>query len=146
MGVLARRPRDVVRTGSLARCSPKVMRVDGAGRQRPSSDHGLAALFERPNRQQTWYEFVETMEAAFLLRGNAYAVKRRNGFAADRREDAAPQKISDVREDQLLIFATTQRVERHRKLGLGHACSVPYEGFAYCSHTIHDLVFMRLVN
>jgi phage portal protein BeeE len=50
------------------------MRVDAARADKPVTDHPVAKLFVRPNKWQTWTEFARQMHAAFLLRGNGYAV------------------------------------------------------------------------
>lgn len=45
---------------------------------RINTDHELALLLDRPNRIQTWFEFIRDMMVAYVLRGNAYAAKLRN--------------------------------------------------------------------
>lgn len=61
----------------LALCSPRVMmsRPDGS---QVKVDHGHDDLFARPNRQQTWFEFMRQLWVGLLLRGNGYAAIRRN--------------------------------------------------------------------
>jgi HK97 family phage portal protein len=70
-----------IRSEDTARCTPGLWRVldDGQRELVKAKDHPIARLLKRPNRAQTWYEFCEQMEAAVLLRGNAYAVIRRDG-------------------------------------------------------------------
>ncbi len=68
-----------IRAGSVARCTPRLMKAGAGDLDKPVFDHPLARLFRRPNRAQTWFEFIEMMHAGFLLRGNAYAVLLRRG-------------------------------------------------------------------
>jgi HK97 family phage portal protein len=53
-------------------------RLDNGGK-RPAKDHYLYKLLRRPNAWQTRFEFVEMMQAALVLRSNAYAVILRDG-------------------------------------------------------------------
>jgi HK97 family phage portal protein len=62
----------------LARCSPYLYSRADDGSEVRDGDHPLNALFARPNRQQTWFEFDRQMWTGFLLRGNAYAAIRRD--------------------------------------------------------------------
>jgi HK97 family phage portal protein len=43
------------------------------------ADHPLERVLRRPNGYQSCFEFIEQMQVAFLLRGNAYAVILRDG-------------------------------------------------------------------
>lgn len=43
-----------------------------------NTEHELALILDRPNRVQTWFEFMRDLATAYLLRGNGYAVKIRN--------------------------------------------------------------------
>lgn len=63
----------------LARCPPYLCRIREDGTEERDDDHPLNELLERPNRQQTWYEFDRQSWTGFLLRGNAYSPIRRNG-------------------------------------------------------------------
>jgi HK97 family phage portal protein len=64
----------------VARCTPRLFRVDPATRKRELvTDHPVAKFFRAPNPYQTWFEFCEQMTAAEKLRGNAYAVRRHDG-------------------------------------------------------------------
>jgi HK97 family phage portal protein len=62
----------------LARCSPYIYGIAADGSEQRDPDHPLMALFKRPNRQQTWFEFDRQMWTGYVLRGNAYAAIRRN--------------------------------------------------------------------
>lgn len=67
-----------IRSQDVARCKPGLWRPKEDGSREQVFDHPVAKLFKRPNRLQTWFEFSEQMETAFLLRGNAYAVALRD--------------------------------------------------------------------
>lgn len=67
-----------IRSEDVARCTPRLFRPLKDGSREQVLDHPIAILFVRPNRVQNWFEFAEQMHAALLLRGNAYAVIRRN--------------------------------------------------------------------
>lgn len=62
-----------IRTKDVARCSPRLLRKEGARSQTPVDDHSVAKVFAHPNSLQTWFEFCTQMHMAFLLKGNAYA-------------------------------------------------------------------------
>lgn len=70
-----------VRSTDVARCSPSVFaeQKDGTRTKLSGDDHALAALMLRPNRVQTWFEFIRDLWVAYLLRGNAYAAILRDG-------------------------------------------------------------------
>ena len=80
----------------LARCSPFIARMDGETKVRVL-EHPLLALFKRPNRQQTWFEFDRQMWTGYLLRGNAYAAIRR-----DRRGD--PIELIPINPDAVMVL------------------------------------------
>src|SRR5579863_209231 len=61
-----------IRSQDMARCTPRIYRAKPDGSREIVTNHWAAKLLKRPNRQQTWFEFMEQMNAAYLLRGNAY--------------------------------------------------------------------------
>jgi HK97 family phage portal protein len=63
-----------IRAKDVARCRPRLMKEGAARSEKPVTNHPIARLFVRPNKWQTWTEFCKQMHAAYLLRGNAYAV------------------------------------------------------------------------
>lgn len=67
-----------IRSEDVARCAPYLYRLKPDGSEERVTDHPVVKLFARPNRQQTWFEFVEQMHAGLLLRGNAYAAALRD--------------------------------------------------------------------
>jgi HK97 family phage portal protein len=62
----------------FARCAPALKRKLADGTEIEVTDHPLSSLLIRPNRQQSWFEFAEMLEAGLKLRGNAYAAIRRD--------------------------------------------------------------------
>jgi HK97 family phage portal protein len=88
-----------VRARDIARCTPSVGRMadDGTRTKLGKDDHALAALMLRPNRVQTWYEFMRDTWVSYLLRGNAYwAVLR------DRRGD--PTELIWINPDAVMVL------------------------------------------
>lgn len=70
-----------IRSQDVARCTPRLFKMDrdSQGRRIQVTDHPLARVFRNPNRVQTWFEWMEQTEAAYLLRGNGYSAKIRDG-------------------------------------------------------------------
>jgi HK97 family phage portal protein len=62
----------------VARCAASLYDLQDDGSRTLNTDHQLAALLDRPNRMQTWFEFMRDLMAAYALRGNGYAAKLRN--------------------------------------------------------------------
>lgn len=62
-----------VRSKDVARCAPRLLHKTGPKSEQPVTGHPVAALFDRPNPLQTWYEFAVQMQMAWLLKQNAYA-------------------------------------------------------------------------
>lgn len=60
-------------------------------------DHPVEKLFQRPNDFQSKFEFIEQMQAALLLRGNAYAPIIRDGRGR-------PIAMIPVNPDRVTIF------------------------------------------
>ena len=69
-----------VRAHDVARTKPMVFSEEDNGTRvkLDIEDHAVARLMVRPNRVQTWFEFIRDMWVAYLLRGNAYAAILRN--------------------------------------------------------------------
>lgn len=63
----------------LARCTPGIISRNSDGARVRHADHPLTALFKRPNRVQTWFEFKRQLQVGVVLRGNGYAAIRRDG-------------------------------------------------------------------
>lgn len=88
-----------VRSHDVARCRPSLWSEDEQGNRRKigRDEHALAALMIRPNRVQTWFEFMRDMMVAYLLRGNAYAVILR-----DKRGE--PKELLWVNPDAVMVL------------------------------------------
>ncbi|HLW94048.1 MAG TPA: phage portal protein [Solirubrobacteraceae bacterium] len=86
-----------VRAHDVARCKPSVFSEDEAGVRTHVTDHPIAKLMRRPNRVQTWFEFMRDLMVAYLLRGNAYAAILR-----DRRGD--PVELILINPDAVLVL------------------------------------------
>ncbi len=67
-----------IRSEDTARCRPALWKPAPDGSRVEVKDHPVAKLLKRPNDVQTWNEFCLQMEAACLLRGNAYAAIKRD--------------------------------------------------------------------
>lgn len=63
----------------VAKLPVHVYRGRSDGGQEIVKDHPVERLLQKPNIDQDRFEFVETMQMALLLRGNAYAVILRDG-------------------------------------------------------------------
>jgi HK97 family phage portal protein len=67
------------------------------GGKEPARDHYLHGLLRKPNAWQTRFEFVEMMQAALVLRGNAYAVILRDGRGV-------PTSLVPVHPDRVTLY------------------------------------------
>jgi len=88
-----------VRAHDIARCAPSLFTEAGNGTRTKidPEDHAVAQLMVRPNRVQTWFEFIRDMWVAYLLRGNAYAAILR-----DSRGD--PRELIWINPDAVLVL------------------------------------------
>ncbi len=86
-----------VRAHDVARCTPSVYSEGDDGTRTKIDDHPIARLMVRPNRVQTWFEFIRDMWVAYLLRGNAYAAILR-----DRRGD--PVELILINPDAVMVL------------------------------------------
>jgi HK97 family phage portal protein len=74
-----------------------VFRRTADGGQVAAKDHYLHRLLRHPNGWQTAFEFKEMMQAALVLRGNAYAVTVRDGRGT-------PLYLVPVHPDRVTLF------------------------------------------
>jgi HK97 family phage portal protein len=81
----------------LARCTPYLYRLKSDGSEERDEEHPLNELLERPNRQQTFFEFDRQSWTGYLLRGNSYAPIRR-----DRRGD--PVELVPVNPEAAMVL------------------------------------------
>jgi HK97 family phage portal protein len=66
----------------IAKLPPHIYRVSAKGVRKEADGHPLYRIFKKPNSWQTWFEYVEQMQVALALRGNAYAAVPRDGRGA----------------------------------------------------------------
>lgn len=90
--------------GAVAGAGPwKLVRTDG-DRAEQVHDHHVARLFRRrPNRWQSWFEFMSMLEAHKLLRGNGYALMVRSGSRLVSLIPLHPDRMSPVQLPDLTI-------------------------------------------
>lgn len=81
----------------VAKLPAHVYRRQKDGGKTIVADHPLEKLLRKPNAWQTRFEFVEFMQAALLLRGNAYAPIVRNGRGV-------PIGLVPVNPDRVSLF------------------------------------------
>lgn len=63
----------------VAKLTPRIWRRHANRTRTIAKDHPLYRLLYKPNDWQSWMEFCEQMQVGLILRGNAYAVKIRDG-------------------------------------------------------------------
>jgi len=86
-----------IRAEDVAKLPVHVYRRLPSGGKEIVRDHPLERLLQRPNDDQSRFEFMEQMQAALMLRGNAYAVVLRDGRGR-------PIKLIPVNPDRVSIF------------------------------------------
>jgi HK97 family phage portal protein len=86
-----------IRSQDVARCTPRLFRKRKDGSREQVTDHPLCEIFHRPNRAQTWFEWMEQTEAAYLLKGNGYAAIKRDGRGS-------PKELIPVNPDAVLML------------------------------------------
>jgi HK97 family phage portal protein len=100
----------------IAMLAPFVRRrLVGGGYQR-MPQHPLNKLFRRPNRWQTWFEFIGYAVSSICLRGNSFVVIERD-------KDANPIELVPIAPDRCTIMLTEDgelwyRVNS-RRIGMG---------------------------
>ena len=81
----------------LAMLKPFVRRKLVGGGYRREPLHPLNKLFRKPNRWQTWFEFISYVMSSLLLRGNAFVVVERD-------RDANPIELVPIAPDRATIM------------------------------------------
>lgn len=108
------------RAQDVARCAPSLYTVDDDGTRINIDNHPLVDLFERPNRVQNWFEFIEQMEVALLLRGNAYAAVLRDGRGRARELiPVNPDAVMVLEAADGTLFYQTNRIGLYQMFVLG---------------------------
>lgn len=90
------------RSQDVARCTPSLYLRKRDGGHVTLTDHPIARLLQRPNRQQNWFEFCEQLSISLLLRQNAYAAILR-----DARGD--PVELVPINPDAVMVLETSNR-------------------------------------
>jgi HK97 family phage portal protein len=85
------------RATDVARCAPALYTEKDDGSRDRVTDHPIARLLKRPNRLQTWFEFMRDMMVAYLLRGNAYAAILRDRYGD-------PQELILINPDAVMVL------------------------------------------
>ncbi|HVB67965.1 MAG TPA: phage portal protein [Acetobacteraceae bacterium] len=81
----------------VAKLPVDVFRRLSNGGKEVATDHFLHRLLRRPNPWQTRFEFMEMMQSALVLRGNAYAAIVRNGRGT-------PVTLVPVHPDRVTLY------------------------------------------
>lgn len=81
----------------VAKLPPRVLRRQSNGGKIVAADHYLHKLLRNPNPWQSRFEFVEMMQAALVLRGNAYAVIIRD-------DRGQPTALIPIHPDRVTLF------------------------------------------
>jgi HK97 family phage portal protein len=117
----------------LATLTPFVRRaLIGGGYQRELR-HPLNKLFRRPNRWQTWFEFLGYTVTSLCLRGNAFVVVERD-------KDANPIELVPIAPDRATIMLTEDgelwyRINSRR---LGYGLLVPPDDMIHVKNISMD--------
>ena len=104
----------------IAMLPPFVRRHLAGGGYLRVLNHPLTRLFRRPNRWQTWFEFIGYAVSSICLRGNAFIVVERD-------QDANPIELVPIAPDRCTIMLTDEgelwyRINSRR---LGYGLLVP---------------------
>lgn len=86
-----------IRAVDVARCVPGLFSRQDDGTRQDNKLHPVARLLKRPNRVQTWFEFMRDLMIALLLRGNGYAAILR-----DKRGD--PVELILINPDAVMVL------------------------------------------
>ena len=91
-----------IRAQDVARAAASVVQTDANGTHTKlrSDQHPVANLLVRPNRVQTWYEYMRDMMVAYLLRGNAYSVVLRDSRGR-------PTELIWINPDAVMVLEAT---------------------------------------
>jgi HK97 family phage portal protein len=87
----------MARALDFARCTPRILSIKDGRSGEPNTKHPAAKLMKRPNWVQTWFEFAVQMQAAYVLRNNAYAIILRDG-------NGVPQYMLPVNPDNVQVL------------------------------------------
>jgi HK97 family phage portal protein len=109
-----------IRAQDLAKLPVHVFRARRGGGQDVVAAHPLERLLRKPNAWQTWFEFCETVSAHYLLKGNGYAVIRRDGRARPvSLIPIQPGSITEWASGDALFYKITSSTEWERAVLAG---------------------------
>jgi HK97 family phage portal protein len=89
-----------IRSQDLAKLPIHVYRKRADGGSEIVEKHPVEKLLRKPNRWQTRFEFMEQMQASFLLKGNAYA-------AIVRDNRGRPVELVPINSDRVMLYEAT---------------------------------------
>jgi HK97 family phage portal protein len=117
----------------IAMLSPFVRRKLGGGGFKRELRHPLNKVFQRPNRWQTWFEFIGYAVSSLCLRGNAFVVVERDN-------DANPIELVPIAPDRCTIMLTDDgelwyRINSRR---LGYGLIVPPDDMIHIKNISMD--------
>ncbi len=104
-----------LRSQDVAKLPPKIWNLKPDGSKSEARNHFLYQIFREPNNWQTWFEFMEQMQVAYLLRGNAYAAVQRNPRGVPvAMIPINPDSVSVYEDVSGLIFYQVARTTPHQ--------------------------------
>jgi phage portal protein BeeE len=117
----------------IAMLSPFIRRKLGGGGYKRELRHPLNKVFVRPNRWQTWFEFIGYAVTSLCLRGNAFVVVERDN-------DANPIELVPIAPDRCTIMLTDDgelwyRINSRR---LGYGLLVPPDDMIHIKNISMD--------
>jgi HK97 family phage portal protein len=91
-----------IRSQDVARCTPRLFEKPATEGQKRKlvTNHPVAKLFQAPNERRNWFEFAEQMNAAYLLRGNAYAAIKRD-------DRGRPTELIPLNPDSVMVLESS---------------------------------------
>jgi HK97 family phage portal protein len=104
----------------IAVLKPFVRRVLSNGGYRRETQHPLGKLFRRPNRWQTWFEFISYVVSSLCIRGNAFVVVERD-------RDGNPVELVPIAPDRctMMLSDDGEMYYRINSRRLGYGLVVP---------------------
>jgi HK97 family phage portal protein len=117
----------------IAMLQPFLRRRLGGGGYRREPRHPLNKLFRRPNKWQTWFEFIGYAVTSICLRGNAFIVVERD-------KDANPIELVPVAPDRVTMMLSDDgelwyRINSRR---LGYGIVVPPDDMIHIKNISMD--------
>jgi HK97 family phage portal protein len=117
----------------MATLTPFVRRSLVGGGYRRELKHPLTKLFRRPNRWQTWFEFISYAITSVCLRGNAFIVVERD-------KDANPIELVPIAPDRATMMLTDDgelwyRINSRR---LGYGLVIPPDDMIHIKNISMD--------